>query len=116
MLQEDPGGQDYLARIWQYGIKERLADRGRARSILSGSRPARPASSQTTRSRPGSSTPRRILGRGWYLLDAQVHKANPDPELVEFGQYLALFVPSKGHEHDDDHHKGKHDDDKNDGD
>ena len=29
------------------------------------------------------------------------------------GQYLALFVPSKGHEHgDDDHHKGKHDDDK----
>jgi hypothetical protein len=42
-----------------------------------------------------------------------VHKTNPDPELVEMGQYLALFVPSKGHEHgDDDHHKGKHDDDK----
>ena len=29
------------------------------------------------------------------------------------GQYLAMFVPSKGHEHDDDHDKGKHDDDKN---
>ena len=37
-----------------------------------------------------------LLGTGWYLLDAQVHKTNPDPELVEMGQYLALFVPDSG--------------------
>jgi hypothetical protein len=33
-----------------------------------------------------------VLGRGWFLLDAQVHKAHPDPALVEHGQLLALYV------------------------
>lgn len=33
-----------------------------------------------------------MLGRGWYLLDAQVHKAHPDPALVEQGQLMALYV------------------------
>jgi hypothetical protein len=37
--------------------------------------------------------PSPFLGEGWYLLDAQVHKTNPDTELVEFGQLLALHVP-----------------------
>ena len=36
-----------------------------------------------------------ILGKGWFLLDVQVHLANPDPELVEGGQLLALFVDPK---------------------
>jgi hypothetical protein len=33
-----------------------------------------------------------ILGPGTYLLDAQVHRAHPDPELVEYGQLLAMKV------------------------
>ena len=112
MLQEDPGAQDYVARVWQYGIKD---DSLTLVATFDPERftPGRPASSRTTRSRRGSLTPRRSSVRGWYLLDAQVHKTNPDPELVEMRPVLALFVPSKGHGDDDDHEKGKHDDDKN---
>ena len=34
-----------------------------------------------------------LLGKGWFLFDAQVHTANSDPELVEHGQLLAMQVP-----------------------
>ena len=34
-----------------------------------------------------------ILGPGWYLLDVQVHKSDPDPGLVEGGQLVAMYVP-----------------------
>jgi hypothetical protein len=53
-----------------------------------------------------------ILGEGWFLLDVQAHKANPDTELVEFGQLLALWVHpdvgmqphhEHGNRHDDNH-------------
>ena len=34
-----------------------------------------------------------ILGDGWFLLDVQAHKVNTgDPELVEGGQLLAMFI------------------------
>jgi hypothetical protein len=33
-----------------------------------------------------------VLGKGWFLFDAQIHKANPDPALVEYGQLLAMRV------------------------
>jgi len=47
-----------------------------------------------------------ILGRGWFLLDVQAHKLSADPELVEGGQLLALFVdPRIG-----DNRRGKRDD------
>lgn len=46
---------------------------------------------------PGIIDAEGILGRGWFLLDVQVHKVNSDPELVEGGQLLAMFVdPSIG--------------------
>ena len=35
---------------------------------------------------------RRVLGDGWLLLTVPVHKPSTDPELVEGGQFLALFV------------------------
>jgi hypothetical protein len=34
-----------------------------------------------------------ILGEGWFLLDVQVPKANPNPELAFGGQLLAMHVP-----------------------
>jgi hypothetical protein len=33
-----------------------------------------------------------VLGNGWFLFDAQVHKTNPDPALVEYGQMMAMHV------------------------
>ena len=35
-----------------------------------------------------------LLGDGWFLLDVQAHYNVGDPELVEGGQYLALFDPA----------------------
>jgi hypothetical protein len=112
MLEEDPGAQDYLARVWQYGIKD---DSLTLVATFDPERftPGKPGFITNDEESSGIIDAESLLGRGWYLLDAQVHKATTDPELVEMGQYLAMFVPSKGHEHDDDHDKGKHDDDKN---
>jgi hypothetical protein len=56
-----------------------------------------------------------ILGRGWFLLDVQAHKLSSDPELVEGGQLLAMFIdPRIGADQSNTHH-GRHDDhDRND--
>ena len=37
-----------------------------------------------------------ILGEGWFLLAVQAHYRHPDPELVEGGQLVALWVPPMG--------------------
>ncbi len=34
----------------------------------------------------------RVIGPGWWLFDAQVHKASPNPENVELGQLLAMKI------------------------
>ncbi len=34
-----------------------------------------------------------ILGQGWFLIDVQVHRVSADPELVQGGQLLAMYVP-----------------------
>jgi secreted PhoX family phosphatase len=95
MLQEDPGNQPYLARIWQYDIKRdaltEVATFDPARFT-----PGAPGFITQDEESSGIIDAREILGHGWYLLDAQVHKPNPDPELVEEGQLLALFVPEGG--------------------
>ena len=53
-----------------------------------------------------------ILGRGWFLLDVQAHKLSSDPELVEGGQLLAMFIdPRIGADRPDKHHGQRDDDD-----
>jgi hypothetical protein len=34
-----------------------------------------------------------VFGDGWFLFDVQNHMASSDPELVEGGQLLAMYVP-----------------------
>ena len=92
LIQEDPGDNAHLARIVAYDVDDR---RPRCRRrVRPGPVPRRrrPASSPRTRSRAASSTPSEVLGKGWFLFDAQVHKAFPDPAKVEYGQLLALHV------------------------
>jgi hypothetical protein len=104
MLQEDPGNQAYIARIWQYDIKrDKLTEVAHFDpALFTGSGPNFLTQDEES---SGIIDAEEILGRGWYLFDAQVHRTNPDPELVEYGQLLALHVPSKGDERgdDDDH-------------
>jgi hypothetical protein len=93
LLQEDPGNQAYLARIWKYDIgKDALTEVATFDPALF--TPGAPTFITQDEESSGIIDASEILGKGWYLLDAQVHLANADPELVEHGQLLALFVPS----------------------
>jgi hypothetical protein len=99
LMDEDPGGSDRIAKIWLYSIdtgefievahhNPKFFDP----TILNNS-------SFLSRDEESSGIidAEHILGRGWFLFDVQVHKDDPDPELVEGGQLLAIFVdPSIG--------------------
>ena len=100
MLQEDPGNNPYLARIWQYDIKhDKLTEVAEFDPGLF----AGPNFLTQDEESSGIIDAEEILGKGWYLFDAQIHRSNPDLELVEFGQLLALYVsPSSGKGNDDD--------------
>lgn len=103
LIQEDPGGNDHLARIVAYDVD--TGDRGVVAQ-------ADPATFAPGAAKPDSTTDEEssgiidaqgLIGRGWWLFDFQNHKAYPtagatgwaaDPtgEIVQFGQLLALKV------------------------
>jgi hypothetical protein len=95
LLQEDPGNNASVARIVAY----RIADG--AVGVVAQFDPARfsaPATGQPSfitqdEESSGILDVSGLLGRpGTFVFDAQVHKANPDPELVEEGQLLTMTV------------------------
>jgi len=92
LLQEDPGGQNYLARIWQYDIASdtltEVAHHDPDRFAPGGSKFL-----TNDEESSGIIDAEKLLGKGWYLFNVQAHYQHPDPELVEGGQLLALFVP-----------------------
>jgi hypothetical protein len=94
LMDEDPGNTPRTAKIWMYDIENALllqvaADNPKFfdPSILNNT----DFLTQDDES-SGIIDAEDILGRGWFLLDLQVHRANPDQELVEDGQLLAMFV------------------------
>jgi hypothetical protein len=91
LIQEDPGGNDYLAGIWQYDIASgdlrRITDHDPDRFL-----PGAPAF-ETNDEESSGIIPAPFLGRGKYLLDVQNHTKLTDPELVEKGQLLVLSAP-----------------------
>jgi hypothetical protein len=91
LMQEDTGNQAYLAGIWIYNIGSgtlvKVAEADPDRFMPGGS-------SFITKDEESSGIiPAPFLGADAYLLDEQVHLANPDPELVEGGQYMQLHIP-----------------------
>ena len=97
LLQEDPGNNASVARIVAY----RIADG--ALGVVAQFDPARfgaPATGQPSfitqdEESSGILDVSGLLGRpGTFVFDAQVHKANPDPGLVEEGQLLTMTVPN----------------------
>ena len=116
LLQEDPGAQEYLAKVRLYDsatdTQTAVAEHDPERFQTGGSKFI--TNDEESSGIIGAS---RVLGQGWYLADVQAHRANPDPELVEEGQLLALKVPDSGgkgqgegggigHGHDDVGHHG----------
>ena len=91
LLQEDPGNQSHLARIWRYDIEsDRVIvvaehDSDRFTSGL-------PSFLTQDEESSGIIDVSEILGEGWFLIDVQAHYGT-DAELVEGGQLLALHVP-----------------------
>jgi hypothetical protein len=94
LIQEDPGGQDHVAMIWIYNIAK---DQIGPLAMHDRNRFAPGASNFLTRDEESSGIidVSDILGEGWYLLDVQAHYNLEDPELVQGGQLLAMFIMPK---------------------
>jgi Bacterial protein of unknown function (DUF839) len=92
VIQEDPGNQTYVAKIWLYDV---ASDRLTEVAHHDPNRFAPGAANFLTQDEESSGVidASAILGDGWYLLDQQAHDAT-DAELVEGGQLLALHLPS----------------------
>lgn len=98
ILQEDPGSAARLSKTWMYDtVNSRLTE-------IAAYDPAfftvgLPGFITTNEEASGVFDAFDLLGDGWYLCCSQVHAANPDPELVEGGQLLAMYVaPGLGRE------------------
>lgn len=91
VIQEDPGNQSYIAKIWRYDI---ATDQLVEVAHHDPDRFAPGASAFLTQDEESSGIidASAILGQGWYLLVQQAHYAT-DSELVEGGQLLALHIP-----------------------
>lgn len=91
LIQEDPGNQAHLARIWQYTIASdslTLIAQHDASLFVAGGAGFLTQDEESS----GIVDASALLGPGWFLLDSQAHYAIPG-ELVEGGQLLALFNP-----------------------
>jgi Alkaline phosphatase PhoX len=103
LVQEDPGGQDYIARVWMYDIEDgdltEIAHHDPIRFS-----PASITKLTTDEESSGVIDAEDILGKGWFLLDVQAHYAytGAAASLVEGGQLLALQIPKDKHGHHDD--------------
>lgn len=93
MIEEDPGGNSYNAKIWQYtiatdGFKE-VAQHDPARFEIGGSNFL-----TTNEEASGIFDAQEILGAGWFLLVDQAHTGTGvSSEVRENGQIMAMYNP-----------------------
>ncbi len=92
LIQEDPGNQAYLAKIWSYDIK---ADTLTQVAQLDPERFAPGAAGFLTQDEESSGIvdASRVLGPGWFIATVQAHYPIAG-ELVEGGQLFALYSPA----------------------
>jgi hypothetical protein len=111
LMDEDPGNTAGIAKIWLYQIATGELIQV-ARHNPKYFDPASPDFITQDEESSELIDARRLLGDGWFLLTVQAHRPNADPELVEGGQLLALFVdpsigrPGKGQDDDFDEDEG----------
>ena len=114
VLQEDPGNQTYLARVWVYGIESGNLIEIAHHNPKFFEPPAATHPDFITQDEESSGIidAADILGKGWFLLDVQAHKniSASEPELVEQGQLLAMYIDRAlecAKDRDDDHDNKK---------
>lgn len=99
LLQEDPGGQAWTGKIWNYNIASDsltlLAqhDPSRFGNLVGGVGLPATAPFNNDEESSGIIDATDILGAGWFLIDVQAHYGLADPELVQGGQLLAFYNP-----------------------
>jgi secreted PhoX family phosphatase len=92
IIQEDPGNQSHIARIWLYEIAtDQLVEV--AKHDPERFTPGAAGFLTQDEESSGIIDVSSILGEGWYLADVQAHYALTDTELVQGGQLLALHIP-----------------------
>jgi hypothetical protein len=109
VMDEDPGGNNRISKIWLYAIDTReLIEVARHNPKFFDPDSQKPEFVTNDEESSGIIDAANILGEGWFLLDVQSHKVSGDPELVEGGQLLALWIHpevgltgSKRNRHDD---------------
>lgn len=92
LIQEDPGGNNHRAKIWQYKISDdsfkRVADHDSTRFQTGG------ANFITIDEEcSGNIDMQGSLGAGWFLQYDQIHSSQPSP-VLEMGQLQAFFNPA----------------------
>ncbi len=93
LLQEDPGNQSHLAKVWLYAINSgNLLEIAHHNPAFFDPALAHPNFLTRDEESSGIIDARSILGMGWFLLDVQAHLASTDPELVQGGQLLTMYV------------------------
>jgi hypothetical protein len=97
-MTEDPGSATQLAKTWMYDTTNgRLIEVGRHDPAYFS--PGSPGFLTTNEEASGIIPAFDLLGDGWYLFSEQNHASSIDPELVEGGQLIAMWVdPELGHE------------------
>jgi hypothetical protein len=98
VMDEDPGNDNRISKIWLYSIDTREFIQVAAHNpTFFDPDSKKPEFITIDEESSGIIDAAHILGDGWFLLDVQSHKASSDPELVEGGQLLALWIdPSVG--------------------
>jgi hypothetical protein len=90
-IQEDPGSNARLSKIWMYDLVNgrftEVAAYDAAQFTV-----GLPGFLTTNEEASGVLDARDLLGVGWYLMASQIHKSSADPELVEGGQLMAMYV------------------------
>jgi hypothetical protein len=100
LMQEDPGSATRLAKTWLYDLENgKLVEVAAYDAALF--TPGMPGFVTTNEEASGVVPAFDLLGDGWYLCTSQVHATSADPELVEGGQFFAMYVdPKLGREFD----------------
>jgi hypothetical protein len=99
VMDEDPGNNARVAKLWLYQIAtgEFIQIAQHNPTFFDPTIPNNPSFLTQDEESSGIIDAAHVLGEGWFLFDVQAHKASTDPELVEGGQLLAMFVdPSIG--------------------
>lgn len=91
IIQEDPGNQAYVAKIWKYDIRrDKLIEIAQHDPALF--TPGAAGFLTQDEESSGIIDAAEIIDDGWYLLVQQTHRSAGDPELVEGGQLIAIRI------------------------